>query len=360
MSNNSKQVTVVVGMSGGVDSSVAALLLKKQGYNVIGLHMKAENPDTAKEDEMRVHELCECLGIECVVVDYSNQMQTVKDYFIAEYKAGRTPNPCVVCNRDVKFKPFLEQAKKFGADFYATGHYARIVHDQDEHLLKKAVDDAKDQSYFLCQLSKDQLKNVLFPLGEFTKPEVRKIAEENNLISANTRDSYDICFLGSEKFKDFMQKNYPEADGNIVDFKTQKVVGKHTGISRYTVGQRKGLGIGGGHGKTGESWYVAEKNLKTNTIYVAQGNGEELLSSALISNKVNWLVDMGKTKEFDAFAKCRYRQSDQKVHIVIHDDNSVLVTFAQKQRAVTLGQYVVFYSEDGICLGGGTIDEIIK
>ena len=263
--------TVVVGLSGGVDSSVSAYLLKRQGYNVIGLHMRSENLETREQDEQRVKELCQIIGIECVVVDYKDHMQIVKDYFVNEYLLGRTPNPCVVCNKEVKFNPFLEYVTKLNADYFATGHYARIEHTENAHYLKKAVDEKKDQTYFLCQLSSEQISKVLFPLGELTKEEVKKIAEENNLVSKDIKESYDICFLGSQKFKDFMSKNHPEKSGNIVDIKTNKVLGKHNGISQYTVGQRRGLNLGGINGYEENRWFVVEKNARTNTLFVSNG-----------------------------------------------------------------------------------------
>lgn len=354
--NNGK--TVVVGMSGGVDSSVACLLLKMQGYNVVGLHMKGENPETREADAKRVKELCERIGIKFEVVDYANEMQVVKNYFVQEYLSGRTPNPCVVCNREVKFKPFIEFVNKLNADYFATGHYASISHENGKHILKVAVDDNKDQTYFLCKLSQSQLEKALFPLGNLTKPEVRKLAEENGLVSANTKDSYDICFLGSQKFKDFMAKNYPEKQGDIIDTNTGKVVGKHSGISKYTLGQRKGLGIGGGHGESGDCWFVVRKDIKENKLFVAQGSDDLLYSDALVSNDVNWIPGIPETKEFECTAKFRYRQQPQEVNVKINDGKT-LVTFKQKQRAITPGQYVVFYLGDK-CLGGGTIDSVIK
>lgn len=354
MVKNNRNIKVVVGMSGGVDSSVAALILKQKGYHVIGLHMKGENKETRETDEKRVLKLCSQLDIECKVVDYTNHMQIVKDYFINEYKKGRTPNPCVVCNREVKFKPFLEYAKKLNADYFATGHYASVVHDKNKHYLVKAKDRAKDQTYFLCQLSSEQIAKVLFPLGDLTKEEVRKIAEENNLISADTKDSYDICFLGSEKFKDFMNKNYPEKAGNIIDEKSGKIVGKHTGISKYTIGQRRGLGIGGSKTGTGESWFVTKKDVINNNLYVTQGNGEELFSCGLIATNVNWFNEP-ITKEFKCKAKFRYRQEEQDVSVTILKDGNIEVLFDKPQKAVTVGQYVVFYDKN-ICLGGAVID----
>lgn len=365
-----KNQTIVVGMSGGVDSSVVALLLKRQGYNVIGLHMIGENPDSRDADKQRVSELCDYMGIKFQVSEFNNHMQIVKDYFIKEYLSGRTPNPCVVCNREVKFKPFIDFANQVGADYFATGHYASIVHENGKHYLKKAKDENKDQTYFLSQLSQVQLHKALFPLGDLTKPEVRKLAEDNHLISSTTKDSYDVCFLGSEKFKDFMNNNYPEKPGNIVDIKTKKVVGKHNGISTYTLGQRKGLGIGGGYGTTGESWFVVEKDIINNILYVTQGDGEELLSSALTSGVFNWIPAKPNKKEFDCFAKFRYRQADQPVKIIINDDGSITCKFKQKQRAVTPGQYVVLYGsktgecsepEEAVyCLGGAVIETVIK
>ena len=266
--------TVVVGLSGGIDSSVAAYLLKQQGYNVIGLHMRTENPETAEQDEQQVKSLCNKLGIECVVVDYKDDMQIVKDYFINEYLAGRTPNPCVICNKEVKFKPLLEYAKKLNADYFATGHYARIEHTESGTKLKKAVDESKDQSYFLCKLTNEQLSMVLFPLGEITKAEVKQIALKSNLVNENTKESYDICFLGSQKFKDFMQTNYPEKSGNIIDEKTNKIVGTHTGISKYTIGQRRGLNIGGQKGFEADRWFVTRKDTKNIMVSTEQSVDE--------------------------------------------------------------------------------------
>lgn len=358
VSLNKKAKTVVVAMSGGVDSSVACLLLKKQGYNVVGLHMKGENAETRDADEARVRQLCEKLQIECNVMDYQDEMQKVKDYFVQEYLSGNTPNPCVMCNREVKFKPFIEFAEKIGADYFATGHYAVVEHNGDVHTLKTAVDETKDQTYFLCRLSPDQIKKVLFPLGSYTKAEVRKIAEENGLVSAKVKDSYDVCFLGSQKFKDFMDKNYPEKNGNIVDEKSGKVVGTHTGISKFTIGQRKGLGIGGGFGESGECWFVTKKDIKNNVLYVAQGSADFLFSNALVSNDFNFIIAPEQT-EFECVAKFRYRQAPQKVKVKIQDKNQIYVEFAEKQRAVTVGQFVVLYNSD-VCLGGGRIDEVIK
>lgn len=351
--------TVVVGLSGGVDSSVAAYLLKKQGYNVVGLHMKSENAVEAENDEKRVIELCNELGIQLDVVDYSNQMQVVKDYFINEYKSGNTPNPCVICNKEVKFKPFIDYVNKIGADYFATGHYATIEHVDGKTILKKAVDKSKDQSYFLCQLTNKQLSKALFPLGQYTKDEVRKIAKENNLVTAQTKESYDICFLGSTKFKDYMKNNFPEKAGRIIDIQSGKVVGEHTGISKYTIGQRKGLNIGGRIGFEEDRWFVVKKDIKTNTLFVTCGECEEMFSSACVVTQFNWITET-KTGTFDAGVKLRYRQPDQATKVTVLDENTVRLDFFNKQRAVTIGQFAVLYNENGVCYGGGRINELIQ
>ncbi len=353
------QKKVVVGLSGGVDSSVAACLLKQQGYKVIGLHMRGENPETRAEDEERVKEVCSELGIECVVVDYQDHMKKVKEYFVSEYLAGRTPNPCVVCNKEVKFKPFLDYMEELNADYFATGHYAVVEHNENGHYLKKAVDKEKDQTYFLCGLSNEQISKVLFPLGNLTKSETRKIAEENNLITKQTKDSYDVCFLGSQKFKDFMSENYPEKAGNIVDKKTNNVVGKHTGISKYTIGQRRGLNIGGKNGYALDRWFVVEKNVQTNTLYVSCGESDQMFSSGCVVKDFNWINKINQN-EFVCGVKLRYRQPDQKTKVELLDEKTIKLTFEQSQRAVAIGQFAVLYLEDGTCLGGGKIDELIK
>ena len=318
--------------------------------------MKSSNEAQAKADEESVRQLCKSMDIDCVVVDYEDQMQIVKDYFINEYLSGRTPNPCVICNKEVKFKPFVEYANKIGADYFATGHYARISHDNGVTVLITAVDEQKDQSYFLSELSCSQLEKAIFPLGNLTKPEVRKLAEGAGLVSAEKKDSYDVCFVGSQKFKDFMDKNYPEKAGDIVDISSGKVVGKHSGISKYTLGQRKGLGVGGGYGTSGECWFVVKKDIKLNVLYVAQGADDALYSDALITKKFNW-IESQDADQFECYAKFRYRQPDQKVKVRIEKDK-IYVDFVEKQRAVTPGQYVVFYT-DTDCLGGGVIEEVI-
>lgn len=354
--NNQKKATVVVGMSGGIDSSVSALLLKNQGYNVIGLHMKNTEQENT-EDEQMAKQICEQLGIELNIVNYTDQMDKIKEYFITEYANNRTPNPCVLCNKEIKFKPFIEYTEKIGADYFATGHYAKTECIDGRVYLTKAVDEEKDQTYFLNQLSQYQLKKALFPLGNLKKAEVRKIAEENNLISAHKKDSFDVCFIGSSKFKDFMRKNYPEKSGNIVDIDTNKIVGKHDGISKFTFGQRKGLGVGGTKGEIGR-WFVVKKDIQKNILYVSTNEEKHLFAKRLIAKNVNFIPLIPKQNVFECYAKIRYRQQDQKCRVTIQENNSVLVEFENPQRAISQGQFVVFYDEKH-CLGGGVIDEIL-
>lgn len=367
------EITVVVGMSGGVDSSVVALLLKEQGYNVVGLFMNnwKESDEsgacTAADDWADVKRVANKIGIPYYSIDFSNEyMDRVFAEFLEEYKNGRTPNPDVLCNREIKFGPFLKFAESIGADKIATGHYCNVQCKDDGHYyLKKAEDGSKDQTYFLNQVSEEQLSKVMFPLGGMSKAEVRKIAEENGLATADKKDSTGICFIGERNFKNFLKGYLPARPGEIVDIDSGNVIGKHDGLMYYTLGQRKGLGIGGGHGKTGECWFVVKKDLKTNKLYVAQGDDDALYSDALISNKFNFIPCMPKEKEFECTAKFRYRQPDQGVKVKINDDGSVLVTFNEKQRAITPGQYVVLYRKDkdskyDDCIGGGQIDKVIK
>ncbi len=367
------EITVVVGMSGGVDSSVVALLLKQQGYNVIGLFMnnwEENDPNgvcTAVDDYNDVKKVANKIGIPYYSIDFSKEyMDNVFKDFLEEYKNGRTPNPDVLCNREIKFGPFLRFAESIGADKIATGHYCNIDCDNDGYYyLKKAEDQNKDQTYFLNQLSQEQLSKVIFPIGKMNKQEIRKIAEENGLITANKKDSTGICFIGERNFKKFLQEYLPAKPGKIVNINNNEIIGKHDGLMYYTLGQRRGLGIGGGHGDSGECWFVVKKDLKNNILFVAQGNDDALYSDALISKKFNWIPKIPSENEFDCKAKFRYRQADQNVRVKIDDDGSVLVTFKEKQRAITPGQYVVLYIEDknskyDNCLGGGIIDVVIK
>ncbi len=354
--------TVVVGMSGGVDSSVAAALLKEQGYNVIGLFMNNWQEDdedgccTAAADWEDVKRVCTMLDIPYYSVDFSKEyLERVFSYFLEEYKKGRTPNPDVLCNREIKFGPFLEYAKKLGADHIATGHYASTRKEDGKTYLLKALDDNKDQTYFLNQLSQSHLKDVLFPLGDMVKSDVRKIASKYNLSTASKKDSTGICFIGERKFKEFLKNFIPASKGKIVDL-NGNIVGEHDGVMFYTLGQRRGLNIGGKSTGTGR-WFVVEKNTKENILVVSQGDESPLYSNGLVSYKINWIPRTPAINNFDCFAKFRYRQADQKVSVSITKDK-VRVIFAEKQRAVTPGQFVVFYTEKE-CLGGGVIEEVM-
>lgn len=353
---------VVIGMSGGVDSSVAAALLKEQGYEVIGLFMHNWEEDdedetcTAVTDYEDVKRVCNKLGIPYYTVNFAKEyLDRVFSNFLEEYSKGRTPNPDVLCNREIKFGPFLEYARNLGADYIATGHYAKVERCDGVTRLLKAADTNKDQTYFLNQLNQDQLSQVLFPLGDMQKPEVRAIADKYGLSTADKKDSTGICFIGEKRFRQFLKNYLPCNRGDIVDRDGNKV-GEHEGVIYYTLGQRRGLNIGGKKDGTGERWFVLEKDVKNNKLIVSQGEGEELFKDGLVSYKINWIPSEPKEKEFECFAKFRYRQPDQKVRVIIEEDR-VVVHFAEKQRAVTPGQYVVFYTETD-CLGGGVIEEV--
>lgn len=358
--------TVVVGISGGVDSSVAAYLLKQQGYNVIGLFMvnwEEEDEDgvcTSVIDYEDVKRVCSALEIPYYTVNYAKEYYNkVFEYFLEQYKKGNTPNPDVLCNREIKFGPFLEFARKIGADYIATGHYAKKVEKDGKYYLLKAKDLNKDQSYFLNQLNQNQLKDVLFPLEDMQKPQVREIAEKLNLSTAKKKDSTGICFIGERNFKKFL-KNYLPAKSGKIKTLDGKTVGHHDGLMYYTLGQRRGLGIGGSKEGNGERWFVIKKDLDNNVLYVTQGEDDELYTSGMVSGKFNWIPCKPQKQEFDCFAKFRYRQPDQKVHVKVIEDH-IEVSFYEKQRAVTPGQYVVLYDLDGeTCLGGAEIEKTIK
>lgn len=356
--------TVVVGMSGGVDSSVTALLLKEQGFNVIGLFMKNwEEKDengtcTSQQDYDDVCSVCNKIEIPYYSVNFSKEYyERVFRYFLKSYEEGRTPNPDVLCNREIKFDLFLKKALQLGADFIATGHYAKSYEKDGKFFLQKALDKTKDQTYFLNQLNQTQLSFSMFPLGDLPKTEVRKIAEKNGLITAHKKDSTGICFIGERNFKKFLSTYLPFQNGEIRTLDEQ-VIGKHNGLMFYTIGQRRGLGIGGQKDGNGERFFVVKKDLKNNILYVKQGEDENLMSKSLIANSFNWIPEIPQ-KPFDCFAKFRYRQPDQKVH-VIPDGDEAKVVFDSPQRAVTEGQFVVLYDKDENCLGGGEIIEVEK
>ena len=354
---------VIVGMSGGVDSSVVALLLLKQGYEVEGLFMRnwdtslngdfLGNPDLnndicpQEQDYNDALKVCEKLNIKLHRIDFVKEYwDYVFTYFLDELKKGRTPNPDIMCNKYIKFDMFAKEAKKLGADYIATGHYAKIKDGK----LYKAVDKNKDQTYFLSQVSKKQFENVLFPLGELTKPEVRKIAEENDLITARKKDSTGICFIGERNFKHFLENYLPNQPGDIVNIETNKTLGKHEGLMYYTIGQRRGLNIGG----TKERLFVAGKDLDNNILYVAEGDENKyLLSTKALIEEVNLLDELPKK----CTAKFRYRQQDNDIETEIIDDTHILVKYPQGIKAVTPGQACVLYNKDE-CLGGGIIKEV--
>ncbi len=353
---------VIVGMSGGVDSSVAALLLKRQGFDVVGLYMlNWEEEDagghcTAEEDYADVRRVCAKLDIPYYTVNFAKEyMERVFSHFLAEYKAGRTPNPDVLCNREIKFGPFLEEAKKLGADYIATGHYCKISHEKGVHRLLKAADKNKDQTYFLNQLTQPQLENVLFPLQYMQKPEVRKIALENGLATAEKKDSTGICFIGERNFRKFLSTYLPARKGKILDLSGREV-GEHMGLMYYTLGQRRGLDLGGVKGEEeGGRWFVVRKDLEHNILYVSHGDESPLYSGACEVSGFNWIPAPPAEKEFVCTAKFRYRQPDQEVKVTVSGGGRLHIAFAEKQRAVTEGQYAVLYRGEE-CLGGGVIE----
>jgi tRNA-uridine 2-sulfurtransferase len=357
-----KDTRVVVGMSGGVDSSVAALLLKQQGYDVIGIFMKNwDDTDengvcTATEDYDDVIRVCNQIGIPYYAVNFEKQYwDKVFTYFLEEYKAGRTPNPDVMCNKEIKFKAFLEHALKLGADYLATGHYARVEYRDGEYKMLRGVDENKDQTYFLNQLTQSQLEKVMFPIGSLQKAKVRELASEANLATATKKDSTGICFIGERNFKEFLGNYLPAQPGNMETFDGE-IKGRHDGLMYHTIGQRHGLGIGG----SGEPWFVIGKDLERNVLYVGQGfHHEKLYSDSIIATDVSTTSAKPFPEEFECTAKFRYRQADNKVRVKMLDNNRAQVIFDQPIRAVTPGQAVVFYNGEE-CLGGGTIDEVYK
>ncbi|KKI88510.1 thiouridylase [Bacillus sp. SA1-12] len=361
MKKDPKDTRVVVGMSGGVDSSVAALRLKEQGYDVIGIFMKNwDDTDengvcTATEDYNDVIEVCNQIGIPYYAVNFEKQYwDKVFTYFLDEYKAGRTPNPDVMCNKEIKFKAFLDHAMSLGADYLATGHYARVEFRDGEYKMLRGIDENKDQTYFLNQLGQEQLSKVMFPLGDLEKPMVREMAKKANLATATKKDSTGICFIGERNFKEFLSGYLPAQPG-IMQTLDGEVKGKHDGLMYYTIGQRHGLGIGG----SGEPWFAIGKDLKKNVLYVDQGFHNELLySDSIIATNVNWVSEKPST-ELNCTAKFRYRQADNEVTVNMLDETTAKVTFKQPIRAVTPGQAVVFYDGE-VCLGGGTIDDVFK
>lgn len=358
MKNNTRK-HIIVGLSGGVDSSVTAFLLKEQGHHVEGIFMKNwEEDDTdtfcpASQDMADAQAVCDQLQIELHRVNFAAEYwEKVFVDFLQEYNAGRTPNPDIICNREIKFKAFLHYAKSRGADFIATGHYARIQESQ----LLKGLDPNKDQSYFLYTLTQQQLSQSLFPVGDLHKTEVRKIAEKIGLKNHAKKDSTGICFIGERKFKNFLNE-YVKANPGDIKTIEGKIIGKHDGLMFYTLGQRQGLKIGGLKNTPEDPWYVVAKNMAENTLIVAQGeNHPALFKDSLAATKVHWIMGEPTTFPVTATAKTRYRQHDQPCIINKLDEHTISVAFSDPQRAITPGQSVVFYQGE-VCLGGGIITE---
>lgn len=364
---------MIVGLSGGVDSSVAALLLLKQGYEVEGLFMRnwdsttnqdfLGNPDfdsdicPQEKDYNDALAVANQLGIKLHRHDFIEEYwDDVFTYFLDEYRRGRTPNPDILCNKYIKFKSFLEVALSYGADYIAMGHYARVTHGE-EHLLLRGVDSNKDQSYFLCQLTQEQLSKTLFPVGDIIKPEVRRLALEANIPVAKKKDSTGICFIGERRFSQFLSNYLKDQEGPMKTLEGD-IVGHHQGLMYYTIGQRKGLGIGGSKKYDNTPWFVIGKELATNTLFVGQGiDHPQLYSDECTVEDVNWIPKERFHGTIEITAKFRYRQADVPVKITWIDEHQIRVEFKELVRAVTPGQACVFYDQE-LCLGGGTINEV--
>lgn len=364
---------VILGLSGGVDSSVALKLLKDGGYEVEAMFMRnwdsaanhdiLGNPDINDEvcpqekDFQDAKRVAEELEVRLNRIDFIEEYwDTVFQYFLEEYKKGRTPNPDIMCNKYIKFNAFLKYAQTLGADYIAMGHYARVRHEPEKSYLLRGVDTNKDQSYFLCMLKQEQLRKALFPIGHLTKPEVRNIAKEAGLYTAQKKDSTGICFIGERNFKHFLQNYLPATPGNMVTV-DGRVIGRHDGLMYYTIGQRKGLGIGGLNEFENSAWFVCGKDLDKNELIVGQGHDSiYLLSNHCIASNCNWITDTPvEGKPYTA--KFRYRQEDNEITLSYLEGNRIRVDYPKGVRAVTPGQAVVVYDGE-ICMGGAIIDEV--
>ena len=354
---------IIIGMSGGVDSSVAAHLLVEQGFIVEGLFMKNWEEDdddeycSASVDLADAQSICDQIKIPLHTVNFSSEYwDRVFEYFLTEYKSGRTPNPDIICNKEIKFRAFLEHALSLEADYIATGHYANCVITDTDASLYKGLDKNKDQSYFLHSLDQQQLSKSLFPIGKLEKSEVRKIAEQNKFDTFDKKDSTGICFIGERKFRDFLKNYIPTQAGEIRTLDDKKI-GEHEGVMFYTIGQRQGLGIGGQRTHSEEPWYVTHKDIDSNCLYVVQGREHEsLYHSKLITQDFHWIAGMPPTPLENLSAKTRYRQNDQTCTIKLVTDKNYEVSFDEPQWAITPGQSVVLYQNDK-CLGGAIIEQ---
>jgi tRNA-specific 2-thiouridylase len=353
---------VIVGLSGGVDSSVTALVLLEQGYEVSGLFMKNWDEDdgteycTARQDLEDAQQVCDKLGITLRSVNFAAEYwDYVFEIFLQEYAAGRTPNPDILCNKEIKFKAFLDYAQDLGGERIATGHYARVEEQEGRYRLLKGVDNNKDQSYFIYTLGQPQLSRTLFPIGGMEKPEVRKIAAKAGFVTARKKDSTGICFIGERRFKDFLQRYLPAKPGEI-QTAAGEIIGQHEGLMYYTLGQRRGFGIGGVKGAEQDAWYVLKKDLERNVLVIGQGHDHSLLFSDILeAGTLDWCDNKPLEKAIRCAAKTRYRQADQDCLVEPLDNGRCRVTFDHAQRAVTPGQSVVFYRGEE-CLGGGVIE----
>jgi len=359
LSNKEK---IIVGISGGVDSSVAALLLLEQGYQVEGLFMKNWEEDddeeycAATEDLADAQSVCDNLGIKLHSINFATEYwDRVFQHFLDEYSAGRTPNPDILCNKEIKFRAFLDHALDLGADKIATGHYARTAMVNGKAQLLRGLDNNKDQSYFLYTLNQHQLSHALFPVGEYQKEKIRELAEHRGLTTYNKKDSTGICFIGERRFDTFLKQYLPARPGEIKTTEG-KIIGKHNGLMYYTMGQRKGLGIGGLKNAAEDAWFVVDKDLDNNILIVGQGhNHPRMLHNILECKQVDWVDPDSISLPMNCTAKNRYRQPDQACIIEQIGTDHYKVSFVELQRAITPGQSVVFY-QDEVCLGGGIIE----
>lgn len=355
---DNKKKTVAVGLSGGVDSAVSAYILKEQGYNVVGVYMsnwketREQGECTGEQDWEDVRSICNTLDIPYYSFDLSEEYyKNVFEHFVAEYKRGRTPNPDVLCNREIKFGKFAEKIREMGIPYLATGHYAKVVHEGNRHYLYRSKDENKDQTYFLNQVSEKQISNVIFPLEDIEKKQVREIATKLNLRVATKKDSTGICFIGERNFRQFLSQYIPMQRGQIVSVDGE-VVGEHKGVFFYTLGQRKGLGIGGKKDGNGDKWFVVAKDVKNNVLIVSQSECDLLYKDTLVCKRFNYINK--DIYEGEVLVRYKHRQELQKA-IVKKDNDKTVIEFENKQRAIAEGQYAVIYDEKK-CLGGGVID----